>query len=251
MLDNTIEIKDLSVRYGSYTALEGISLDIPGSAFVSIVGPNGGGKSTLLKVLLGLIEPDTGTVSVYGARPSRLAPEFLGYVPQIKTLDRTFPARAVELVATGILGKWPALMDKQVRKSAMEALDSVGALHIAKRQLSRLSGGELQRVYLARSIVKKPRLLVLDEPSTGIDHTGEKDISHIIEGFHNESGATIIMVTHDWESAYHHSDLVLLLDRVLVSFDKPETAFNKENLRRTFGHEGHDHDMVFGVKRHD
>lgn len=251
MQDNSVEIKDLSVRFGSHTALEHLNFVLPASAFVSIVGPNGGGKSTLLKIILGLIEPETGNVAVFGRKPSLLNPEYLGYVPQIKTLDRTFPARAIELVATGILGKWPAIMDRQTRKSALSALDSVGALHIANRQLNRLSGGELQRVYLARSLVKKPQLLVLDEPSTGIDHTGEKDISHIIEEFHKHSGATIIMVTHDWESAYHHSDLVLLLNRVLVCFDKPDIAFNKENLRRTFGHEGHEHDMIFGVKRHD
>ncbi len=251
MQDCSIEIKDVSVKFGSYTALDRLNVEIAASSFVSIVGPNGGGKSTLLKLMLGLIEPGEGEVRLFGRRPMALDPALLGYVPQIKTLDRSFPARAFELVATGVLGKWPHIMDKGTKKRSLEALDSVGALHIARRPLSKLSGGELQRVYLARCLVKKPQLLILDEPSTGIDLKGEKDISHIIDEFHTGTKATIIMVTHDWESAYHHSDRVLLLNRELICFDEPECAFREDNLRRAFGHEGHKHDMIFGVHRHE
>lgn len=128
----------------------------------------------------------------------------------------------------------------------MEVLDSVGAVHLANKQLSTLSGGELQRIYLARSFVRNPKILLLDEPATGIDLTLESDIYNLIDDYRKKNKSTVIMVTHDWDTAYHHSDRVLILNKQVVCYDKPDIAFNDGSMRRAFGHIGHKHNMILG-----
>lgn len=246
-----LEIKGLKVVFGMHTALSDVNLSIEESSFVSIVGPNGGGKSTLLRTIAGLINPTEGEVCAFGSAPSDMKPGVATYVPQVKTLDRSFPARAIELVASGINGKWVGILNKKDKALCMETMEKVGASHLAERPLSKLSGGELQRIYLAKSIIRQPKLLLLDEPATGIDMLGEKDINHLIDEYKRDSKATIIMVTHDWEAAFHHADKVLLLNCRPVCFETPDKAFKETHLRRTFGHVGHQHDMIFGVHNHD
>ena len=243
-----VHVKDVSVRFGDFLALDGLTLDIPVNAFVAIVGPNGAGKSTFLKVLLGLVEPTKGKVKVFGVNPLKVDPDQVGYVPQMKTMDRSFPALAIELVYTGINRKWPWQMGGSDRDRAMEALEKVGAVHLADRPVGRLSGGELQRVCLARSIVREPRLVMLDEPATGIDSVGEEDMYRMLEKFQKESNATLLMITHDWHTATHHADYVLLLNRRQISYGVPSEALAEDNLRRAFGHMGHKHELKFLVK---
>ncbi|TAL66798.1 MAG: metal ABC transporter ATP-binding protein [Bacteroidetes bacterium] len=251
MNDIAIELKNLSVNFARYSALDNLTLSIPKGTFVSIVGPNGAGKTTLLKVILGLIKPNHGTITILGKQIDELSAFDLGYVPQIKTLDRTFPALPIELVSTGLNAKWPGRLKKHDKNIVIDTLERVGAGNLAKRPLNKLSGGELQRVYLARALIRKPKILILDEPATGIDWIGEKDIHKIIDEYKSEFNATVIMVTHDWESAYHHADFVLLLNKVAVCFDKPEDAFSEDYLSQTFGHVGHKHEMLFSGSRHD
>ncbi|GAA5334429.1 MULTISPECIES: metal ABC transporter ATP-binding protein [Thermus] len=239
-----LEVEDLSVRLGEFWALEGVSLKVPEGAFVAIVGPNGAGKSTLLKALLGLV-PFRGRVRVLGRSLAEADPRWFGYVPQIKAFDRTFPALAVELVATGLLGRWPFRLSPSVRAEALRALERVGAEGLAERPLGRLSGGQLQRVYLARAFVRRPRLLLLDEPATGVDRAGEVDLYRYLEAYQQESGATVLMVTHDWEAA-HHASHVLVLNRRVVGFGPPERALSEECLRQAFGHLGHAHGLYWG-----
>jgi zinc transport system ATP-binding protein len=249
--ENAIECKDLTVTFGMHTALNSINIQVPKGAFVSVIGPNGGGKSTLIKALLGLVRPDSGSISIFGRQASELPAEWTGYVPQTKTIDRTFPALPIELVVTGIKGSWVGRLSRQDREQAMAALERVGAAHLENRPLSRLSGGELQRVYLARILVRKPRILLLDEPATGIDTAGEKDMTRLLEEFRREFDTTILMVTHDWEAAYHHADYVMLLNKSLIGFDKPDKAFSEDSIRTLFGHLGHAHEIFFGVKKHE
>jgi len=237
-----IKVEGLTIKLGDNTVLNNISFSAVPDNFIAIVGPNGGGKTTLFKALLGLIQPASGTIEILSQDPRKLLPSIIGYVPQIKTLDRTFPAITIELVATGILGEWAPYINKKVRIEVEAALDKVGALHLAHRQLNKLSGGELQRVYLARSIIRKPAVLLLDEPATGIDFSGEKDLNNLIDEYRHETGAVIMMITHDWDSAFHHADRILIINREQIVFDKPEKAFCEEYLRRAFGHIGHKHE---------
>lgn len=239
-----LEVQRLSVRFGEFQALEEVSLAVPEGAFVAIVGPNGAGKSTLLKAILGLV-PFRGEVRVYGRPLQEADPLWFGYVPQIKTFDRTFPALALELVTTGLRRRWPFRLSPRERAQALEALERVGAEGLAYRPLGRLSGGQLQRVYLARALVRRPRLLLLDEPATGVDRVGEVDLYRYLEAYQAETGATVLMITHDWEAA-HHASHVLVLNRRVVGFGPPERALSEECLRQAFGHLGHAHDLYVG-----
>jgi zinc transport system ATP-binding protein len=236
-----VEIKNLSLSFADIKVLENINLEVPKDSFVSIVGPNGAGKTTLMKILLGLVKFDIGEVKVFGKSPSTVDPSFIGYVPQIKTMDRSFPALAIELVISGITQRWTWSIKSDEKEKAMKALSLVKAEQLANRTLSELSGGELQRVCLARSIVRNPKLVVLDEPATGIDAIGEADLYNHLEAYQEKSGATIMMITHDWHVANHHSDFVLLLNRKQVSFGPPAEALSENNLRIAFGHIGHLH----------
>jgi zinc transport system ATP-binding protein len=240
-MNTTIEIKNLSLSYSDINVLENINLIIPEHSFVSIVGPNGAGKTTLMKILLGLIKISSGEVKIFDKFPNEVDPALIGYVPQIKTMDRSFPALSIELVTSGITRRWPWFVKGNEKQKSLEALSLVKATNLANRTLSELSGGELQRICLARSIVRNPKLVVLDEPATGIDAIGEADLYNLLEAYQEKSGATIVMITHDWHVANHHSDYVLLLNRKQVSFGPPLEALSEENLRIAFGHIGHLH----------
>ncbi len=251
MSQNVIEIENLSVKFGDHLALEEINLQIPQSSFTAIVGPNGAGKSTFFKVLLGLVKPASGKAVIFNYSPQQVPPDWIGYVPQVKTIDLRFPALAIELVLTGILLRWPWRQYKPDRERAIVALEQVGAAHLAERPLSKLSGGELQRVCIARSIVRQPKLVMLDEPATGIDAVGEADMYRMLEAYQKKSGATLLMITHDWHAATHHADRVLLLNRKQVSFGPPKIAMDEKSLRSAFGHIGHEHKLDFLVNSDD
>lgn len=246
-----IKIKNLGVNYSKQGTLIDLSLDIPGKSFVSILGPNGAGKTTLLKVMLGLISNYSGSVKVFDLEPGDLPAQWVGYVPQVKTLDLSFPARAKELVMTGLRPKWPAWLSKGDIERVNEALGKVGALNLSDRLLNGLSGGELQRVYLARALIRKPRLIILDEPTTGIDTRGEEDIYMILEEYQKNNETIILMATHDWDVALHHSSHSVLLNHYLIGFGPPKKILREECLRRAFGHEGHAHSMYIGETCND
>lgn len=239
-----VSVDGLSVCFGDHMALDDLSFQAGAGDFVTIVGPNGAGKTTLLRVLLGLLPPDAGTVRLFGQPPDQSATDGMGYVPQIKTLDRSFPAQALDVVVTALRHRWPFRISAEERTRALNALNRVGAADLANRALGTLSGGELQRVYLARSLVRTPRLLILDEPATGVDAAGTTDLFTLLEAYQHTHQATVLMVTHDWNAAYHHATHVLLIDGRQISFGPPDTALDERCLRKAFGHIGHAHAML-------
>lgn len=240
-----IDVQHLTVQLGDRTALQDITFHAERGNFVAVLGPNGGGKSTLLKAILGLITPISGSISI-SSDASGTERGTIGYVPQIKSLDRTFPALAIELVVTSIIRRWPGRISVEERRTALHALEKVGADHLANRAISTLSGGEVQRVYLARAIIREPRLLLLDEPESGIDISGTQDLYSLLEAFHREANACIIMVTHDWDVALHHATHVLLVNTRQNAFGSPSEALTEEAVRNTFGHVGHKHETLIG-----
>ena len=238
-----ISVNNLRVVLSHRTIVSDVSFTLDRGDFLALLGPNGGGKSTLVRALVGL-QPFEGTISLQEAS----AP--IGYVPQIKTLDRTFPARTRELVATALKKKWPWTMDQACRDIVDQALDRVGMLSKADEQIRHLSGGEMQRAYLARAIISSPKILVLDEPSAGVDMAGASDMLEIVETYRKEVSATVVMVTHDWEIALHHATHVMLMKQVPVSFGSASEAMTDEAIRRAFGHVGHAHDVMGGTTHH-
>lgn len=239
-MQDALEVNQLTVRFGDHLALDQICFNTPTGAFLAIVGPNGAGKSTLIRVLLGLVTPTSGQVQVLGAEAGAY-PARIGYVPQIKTFDRSFPAIALELVMSGIHRAWPARLKPNERHLALQALEQVGATEYAHRQLGRLSGGQLQRVYLARALVRQPELIILDEPATGIDAVGEKDMYAMLERYRAQSGATIAMITHDWDVARYHATQVLVLNQKRFGYGTPAEVLSDDCLGRAYGHAQHQH----------
>jgi len=202
----------------------------------------------LLKTIIGLNKDFTGKILLFGEEINIHNADKIAYVPQVKTLDRTFPALAIELVISGFKKKWSWKISKQDREMAMDYLTRVGAERFANNKLSELSGGELQRVYLARSLSKNPKLLLLDEPATGIDLVCEQTINSLLDEFNKKLKTTIMMVTHDWSSAYHHTSKSLLINKHQIYYGDSKQAFTEENMQFTFSHPGHHHGVTFGIK---
>ncbi|GMQ82767.1 MAG: ABC transporter ATP-binding protein [Rhodothermia bacterium] len=238
-----IVAKNLTVQLGDRTALQNISFKIDQGNFLAVLGPNGGGKSTLLKSILGLISPSSGSLGL-GSEDLPRRTLKIGYVPQVKSLDRTFPAQSIELVATSVIGRWPHRLSHKNHNISMAALDKVGAAHLAYQSIRSLSGGELQRVFLARAIIGDPHILLLDEPESGIDVSGTADLYTLLEDLHTDAKVCIVIVTHDWDVAFHHATHVLLLNSQQIGFGRPEIALTESAIRNTFGHVGHKHETL-------
>lgn len=236
-----VELRDVTVEAEQGVALDSLSLRISAGSHVAIVGPNGSGKTTLLRTIAGLVQPRTGTVKLTRNRAGHGKAPSIGYVPQRKSLDVRFPALAIELVASGILRRWPARVKGELALQAHRALERVGSGHLRWRSVTHLSGGELQRVFLARALAKGADLLLLDEPDTGMDSEGEEAVLRVLDEIHRTGQATILTVTHDLDLAVHHADRCLVLNRKVLFDGPPHDPGLKEALGLAFGHGRHGH----------
>jgi zinc transport system ATP-binding protein len=195
-MSNALSCRDLDFGYNGKPVLKNVNISIPEGDFVCVVGPNGSGKTTLLKIALGLLKPTTGTIEIFGQRPSRSQGR-IGYVPQHPRLDPLFPVSAMDVVLMGRLGRTPVIgaWKSTDKKQARRALDEVGLSNHAGHHFASLSGGQKQRVLIARALAGEPDLLLLDEPTAGLD-------AHIEEGFYRllqelNQRLTIVLVSHD------------------------------------------------------
>jgi len=215
LADPVIRIEDVSFSYGEAPVLERVNLEIRAGEFVGLVGPNAGGKSTLLKLVLGLLQPTRGRIRVLG-RPPPQGVRRVGYVPQFPTFPRDFPISVEQVVLTGRLGLGPVLGWYRAadRAAARRALAEVEALDLAGRCIGTLSGGQLQRVLLARALVAEPLILILDEPTANIDQRIESDIFDLLARFN--ARLTILVVSHDIAFISGYVDRVACLNRTLV-----------------------------------
>ncbi len=238
-MNAAITLDNILVKFGDYTALDGVSAIIDEGAFVALIGPNGCGKTTLLNVIMGLLRPQQGRATVFGVAPESVPTGTLGYIPQVKTLQRSFPARAIELVATGLRPAWPWRLDAETKSRALDAMERCGVAHLAQRPVGKLSGGELQRVFVARSLARQPRLLLLDEPAAGMDLSAEAALYHLLLHYQKENACTILMITHDWEGARAHATHGLLLNRRVLAYGPAKEVIDERALLGVFGHRGH------------
>ncbi|MDJ0891459.1 MAG: ABC transporter ATP-binding protein, partial [Gammaproteobacteria bacterium] len=222
-----VDIHALNFSYGSVPTLSGIDLQVAEGEFLGIVGPNAGGKSTLLKLILGLLKPQSGRINVLGHAPCA-ASRLLGYVPQYPTFVRDFPISVEQVVQLGRLGLdrnggqrhgkwhdlWPGRVSGADRAAIRRSLAEVEAGDIAKRQIGSLSGGQLQRVLLARALGGEPRILILDEPTANIDQRMESEIFDLLKALN--ARMTILVVSHDVAYISRYVSRVACINRTLV-----------------------------------
>lgn len=215
-LPSVFEAKGVRVEIGDHTILHDVTFWIPKGEFVCLCGPNGAGKSTFLKAVLGLIEPSAGTIEVLG-QPMDEAHRSVGYVPQRKGFDRSFPARAVDLIVAAIRGKWPLRVREAERARAIEVLERVGGAGLVDKELVQLSGGETQRVFLARALVNDPALLILDEPTAGVDAKGRAEFVDILAEISASDELAAILVTHNLAAVARTAERVIYLQDGRIS----------------------------------
>lgn len=227
-------------------ALDGVTLTVPCGERLGILGPNGGGKSTLLKLVLGLLGGYEGRIEVFGRSPKAARKAGLvGYLPQRNEAELAFPIsvrQAVMLGATAQLSPWRGPSD-EMHRGVERALELVGVADLAERPVGALSGGQLQRVMIARAVAHGPRMLVLDEPTVGVDVAGQRRFADLIEHLHRELGLTVIVVSHDLRAVAATSDQVACLSRTLHYHASP-SGLTPQVLAEVFSH---DVEAVFGA----
>lgn len=212
--EEIVSIKDIWVHYDGISILEGVSLSVERGDFLGIIGPNGGGKTTLLKVILGLVNPSRGKVLVLGQPPERSRTK-IGYVAQHNLFDRDFPINVRDAALMGCNGTRGLIRrySREDRERTQEALETVGMLPYQNHQVGKLSGGEQQRVFIARALVSQPKLLLLDEPTASVDPAMQTGFYELLEKLKKD--ITIIMVSHDISAVSIYVDKIACLNRQL------------------------------------
>lgn len=226
-----VKLEDVWVYYDDVPILEGVNLSIDEDDFLGIIGPNGGGKTTLLKVILGLVKPSRGEVTFLGGDPERNR-KFMGYVAQYSMFDRDFPINVWDVVLMGRCGNagLTKRFSDEDRKIALKALETVGMLDYKDRQIGRLSGGEQQRVFIARALVVEPKILLLDEPTAGIDMPMQTEFYELLAGL--KQRIAIVLVSHDISAVSVYVDKIACLNRQLYYHGSKEVG--PETLEATY-----------------
>ncbi len=237
-----VEVRGLTLRYGAQVALEDASVTFRGEEFTAIIGPNGAGKSSLLKALVGLSVPSAGQI-VFAPELGR-PQAAVAYVPQQQTLDWAFPVTVWDTAMMGRTarlgwGRWPGKSD---RERVTQALHKAGVYDLKDRHIGALSGGQRQRVLLARMLVRDARILLLDEPLTGVDAATQERIMALLRAQAGE-GRAVVMVTHDLEAAAQACDHLVLINRRVIAQGRPDEVYTPHNVEATFSssHLGHTH----------
>jgi len=230
-----VTLRNVSAGYDGRPALEDVTLEIEQGQFVGVLGPSGSGKTTLLRTLLGTVPVQRGEVLIDGRRVSGAGRTPAGYVPQLQTVDWNFPITVEEVVLlgramnSGVL-PWPRREDRERMYGVLERL---GIAAYAKRHIRALSGGQQQRVFLARALMRDSKLLLLDEPTTGVDIATRDDVLHLL-GELNRDGVTIIITTHELNAVAAHLPSIICLNRRLIAHGSPEDVFTPAILGRTY-----------------
>ncbi len=227
-----VEIRNVWVWRGSNLALQDVSLEIGRGKFVGLMGPNGGGKTTLLKLIAGLIKPDKGEVLVAGPTPKTV-----GYVPQERAVDPEFPVTAYDVVEMGLygsLGLFPRITRKE-RHLIETALAHVGMQQHSKRKFGELSGGQKQRIFIARAIVGEPHLLLLDEPTTGVDAKARDDFYKLLSQLRRDLGLTVILASHDLEVIPTQVDEIVCINQMVYVHARPDEVAESDAFSKAYG----------------
>ncbi|MBR0574450.1 MULTISPECIES: metal ABC transporter ATP-binding protein [Pasteurellaceae] len=230
--------KDVTVRYNNgHTAIYDVSFQLEGGTTCALVGTNGSGKSTLFKSIMGLVNPQKGQIKLCGLPINQaLKQNLIAYVPQTEEIDWQFPISVYDVVLQGRYGymnflRIPSKEDKRIVQQAMERL---GIEHLAQRQIGELSGGQKKRVFLSRALAQQSRIILLDEPFTGVDINTENTIMQLLSEL-REEGALILVSTHNLESVPYYCDHTIMIDRTVIAVGDIKTTFVEENIKKAFG----------------
>lgn len=236
MKDIAISLEDVNVRYGNNLALENASIKIPHHSFTGVIGMNGAGKSTLFKAIMGLVTPDTGTITICGDDPKTAQKHgHVAYVPQSELVDWDFPVSVYEVVMMGRIGTQNIFKSasKEDHQAVQNGLERVNMTAFQDRQIGELSGGQKKRVFVARALAQGANILLLDEPFAGLDATTEKSLIALLITL-KEAGKTIILATHDLLSLPDTCDHVALVKGTIIGFGPTKEVFTRELVEKTF-----------------
>ncbi|SKC81182.1 metal ABC transporter ATP-binding protein [Maledivibacter halophilus] len=224
-----INIENLSVYYGPVCALQNINLKVKSNEILGIMGPNGGGKTTLLKTILKIIKPTEGKVSIKGDSS-------IGYVPQFTVFNRSFPINVLDVVLMGKLSrkiKWFQKYSFKDKKDAEELINKLGLLELKNRQIGQLSGGQLQKVLIARALITDPKILILDEPTANLDTKAKKEIHEMLKKL--SENKTILIVTHEMKDIFPYIDTAAYVNKTLHYYENPQ-KLKSEIFEKTYGY---------------
>ena len=226
-----VRLSDLGVSYGAHWVLRDFNLDIDRGDIVAVIGPNGGGKSTLLKTILGLVPPSAGSV-VFPAGPLRI-----GYVPQHLAYDASFPITVGEFLTVNHPARslWFGGTGRRQRNEITGTLERLAIAGLIEQTLGTLSGGQFQRVLVAAALLLKPDLLLLDEPSASVDRRGSDDLREILGDLHRATSLAVLFVSHDLHFVSHLATKVCCLNQTCCAVGDPATVLNEHLLERTYG----------------
>jgi ABC-type Mn2+/Zn2+ transport system ATPase subunit len=240
-LEHVLDVENVVVEIRGKRILDDISFWIPKGEFVCLCGPNGAGKSTLLKAIMGLLPLTQGTIRI-GKEDVVAGHHKVGYVPQRKGFDRDFPARAVDLIVAAIRGKWPGKVKPEERERAQAALAKIGGERLIDKPLSGLSGGETQRVFLARALVNNPSLVILDEPTAGVDARGRAELLGLMTDLSRSDELAAILVTHNLAAVAQTAERIVYIEagRVLC-WGLPSELLGQQSLTALAAFQAKDH----------
>lgn len=238
MTQMAVDIKDLWVSLNGDFILREVELQIRRGIFLGLIGPNGGGKTTLLQIILGLIKPDRGQVQVFG-RPAghHKNKGLIGYLPQRAFADLSFPVTVFDVV---MMGRYPKIglwrrASSEDRGQVLEKLQAVGMHHLRDRPIGHLSGGEQQRVFIARALVSDPQMLLLDEPTAGVDTKAQDAFYQLLGRLKETLSLTIVLVSHDIGVIPYHTDEIACLNQKLHLHGKCPEVLDSEDLKKVYG----------------
>lgn len=236
---NIIEIENISFGYTNELVLKDITLNIHQGDYLGMIGPNGGGKTTLLKIMLGLLKPKSGTVKLFGTDINKFKDwHKIGYVPQKAiNFDVKFPATVEEVVAMGRYGKRGLLhwSNKEDKNKVKESLEQVEMLEFKDKLIGDLSGGQQQRVFIARALAGEPQVIFLDEPTVGIDVKTQEQFYGLLKKLNKTLELTLVLVSHDIDVVAHETTEVACINQNLVCHTSPHMFFQGDNLEKLYG----------------